>query len=67
MQAFDAVHQAIHYPPDRRFRLWINSRFILAFAVVALVPVAIAWSQYLIAGQAGYREDFQYYETGAEI
>jgi sulfoxide reductase catalytic subunit YedY len=50
MQAFDEVHRAIHYPPDRRFRVWINPWFIFAFAVVALAPVAIAWGQYLIAG-----------------
>src|ERR1022692_287541 len=50
MQAFDEVHQAIHYPPDRRFRVWINPCFVFAFAVVALAPVAIAWGQYLIAG-----------------
>jgi sulfoxide reductase catalytic subunit YedY len=50
MQAFDEVHRAIHYPPDRRFRVWINPWFIFAFAVVALVPVAVAWGQYLIAG-----------------
>jgi methionine sulfoxide reductase catalytic subunit len=50
MQAFDEVHQAIHYPLDRRFRIWINPWFIFAFAVVALAPVAIAWGQYLIAG-----------------
>src|ERR1035437_3204536 len=50
MQAFDEVHRAIHYPPDRRFRVWINPRFVLAFAAVALAPVAIAWGQYLIAG-----------------
>ena len=50
MQAFDQVHQAVHYPPDRRFRVWIDPRFLFAFAVVALVPVVIAWGQYLIAG-----------------
>src|SRR5664280_1763610 len=50
MQAFDEVHRAIHYPPDRRLRVWIDPRFVFAFAVVALAPVAIAWGQYLIAG-----------------
>ncbi len=50
MQAFDEVHRAVHYPPDRRFRVWINPWFVLAFAVVALTPVAVAWGQYLIAG-----------------
>jgi len=50
MQAFDEVHRAIHYPPDRRLRVWIDPRFVFAFAVVALAPVTIAWGQYLIAG-----------------
>jgi methionine sulfoxide reductase catalytic subunit len=50
MQAFDQAHQAIHYPPDRRFRVWIDHRFVLAFAVVVLTPVAIAWVQCLSAG-----------------
>src|SRR5450756_932133 len=50
MQAFDEVHQAIHYPADRRFRFWINPWFVFAFIVVAFAPVAIAWGQYLITG-----------------
>ena len=52
MQAFDEVHRAIHFPPDRRFRVWINPWFVFVFAVVALAPVAIAWGQYLIASPA---------------
>jgi len=50
MQTFDEVHRAIHYPPDRRFRVWINPSFVFAFAVAVFAPVAIAWGQYLIAG-----------------
>ncbi len=50
MQTFDQAHQAIHYPPDRRFRIWINHRFVLAFAVFVLTPVAIAWVQFLSVG-----------------
>jgi methionine sulfoxide reductase catalytic subunit len=50
MQVFDEAHRAVHYPPDRRFRVWINPWFIFAFAVVALAPVVIAWGQYLIFG-----------------
>jgi len=46
MQAFDAVHRAIHYPPDRRFRVWIDPRFLFAFAVVALAPVATGFAEY---------------------
>jgi sulfoxide reductase catalytic subunit YedY len=50
MQAFDQAHQASHYPPDRRFRVWINHRFVVVFAVVVLTPVTIAWVQYLSVG-----------------
>ena len=50
MQSFDETHRAIHYPPDRRFRVWISPWSIGVFAVVALAPVVIAWGQYLIAG-----------------
>ncbi len=50
MQAFDELHQPIHYPADRRFRVWINRWFVFAFVVVVLAPVAIAWGQYLTAG-----------------
>ena len=50
MQAFDEVHRAIHYPQDRRFRVWINPWFVFVFAVVAFAPVAVAWGQYLIFG-----------------
>lgn len=50
MRAFDTVHRASHFPPDRRLRIWISPRVIPIFAAVALTPVAIAWAQYLIAG-----------------
>ena len=50
MQAFDQAHQAIHYPPDRRFRVWIDPRFVLTFALVLFVPITIAWVQYWSAG-----------------
>jgi sulfoxide reductase catalytic subunit YedY len=50
MQSFDEIHQAVHYPPDRRFRVWIDSRFVFAFGAAVLAPVVIAWAQYLIVG-----------------
>jgi methionine sulfoxide reductase catalytic subunit len=50
MQTFDQAHQAVHYPSDRRFRVWIAPRFLVALAVIILIPVAIAWGQYLIFG-----------------
>ena len=27
MIRFDAAHKAVHYPPDRRFRVWIRPSF----------------------------------------
>ncbi|MEO6788464.1 MAG: cytochrome b/b6 domain-containing protein, partial [Chthoniobacteraceae bacterium] len=50
MQAFDEAHRTVHYPPDRRFRIWIGPRFVLVIAAACLVPVLLAWGQYLIAG-----------------
>jgi sulfoxide reductase catalytic subunit YedY len=40
----------IHYPDDRRLRLWVAPRWLAAFAVAALLPVAAAWLQYAVAG-----------------
>lgn len=50
MQNFDEGHRAVHYPADRRFRVRISPRFLLVLAVVAIVPLAIAWGQFLVAG-----------------
>lgn len=36
MISFDAAHKAVHYPPDRRFRIWIRPSF------VATAPVCTA-------------------------
>jgi|GEM_PF-4372598 len=29
MIAFDAAHKAVHYPPDRRVRIWLKPSFIV--------------------------------------
>ncbi len=50
MQAFDEAHRAVHYPADRRFRIWMDPRFTLGIAVAGLVPVLLAWGQYFIVG-----------------
>jgi methionine sulfoxide reductase catalytic subunit len=47
---FDAAHRAIHYPEDRRLRIWVSSRtLLLAFGLV-LCPLSIAWLQHAIFG-----------------
>jgi sulfoxide reductase catalytic subunit YedY len=38
MIAFDAAHRTVHYPPDRRFRIWIRPSFVEIAIGVALVP-----------------------------
>ena len=40
MIPFDAAHKAVHYPPDRRFRIWIRPSFA-AGAVVLLTPAPL--------------------------
>lgn len=50
MIAFDAAHKAVHYPPDRRFRIWIKPSFIATAICLALVPLVLAWGQAAIYG-----------------
>ncbi len=50
MIAFDAAHQAVHYPEDRRFRIWVSPRALLFVFVLVLGPVLLAWLQHAIFG-----------------
>jgi sulfoxide reductase catalytic subunit YedY len=50
MIAFDAAHAAVHYPPDRRFRIWIQPSYLMAAAILVLLPVLAAWAEYLYVG-----------------
>jgi sulfoxide reductase catalytic subunit YedY len=50
MISFDPVHKAVHYPPDRRFRIWIRPSFVAGAVVLILVPLGIAWIQAAIFG-----------------
>ncbi len=45
MIAFDPAHRAVHYPEDRRFRIWIRPSALLILILLALIPLAIAWAQ----------------------
>jgi len=45
MIAFDAAHKAVHYPADRRFRIWIKPSFLIVGVCLVLVPLALAWYQ----------------------
>jgi DMSO/TMAO reductase YedYZ molybdopterin-dependent catalytic subunit/thiosulfate reductase cytochrome b subunit len=46
----DPKSSPVHYPSDRRFRIRIGRPFLLLFFGIVVVPVAVAWGQYLIAG-----------------
>jgi methionine sulfoxide reductase catalytic subunit len=50
MISFDAAHQAVHYPPDRRFRIWIKPSFIVRVVNLLVLPFVIAWGQAAIFG-----------------
>ncbi len=50
MITFDAAHKAVHYPEDRRFRIWISTRTLLLLLAVVFVPLVLAWMQHTIFG-----------------
>ena len=40
----------VHFPPDRRLRIWMRPSVMALFLALMALPVAAAWGQYLIAG-----------------
>jgi hypothetical protein len=50
MIAFDAAHEAVHYPPDRRFRIWIRPSVVKLVFILLALPVAAAWIEFGLAG-----------------
>ena len=50
MISFDSVHKAVHYPPDRRFRIWIRPSILVGVAIAILTVIAAAWIEVAIAG-----------------
>ncbi len=50
MISFDAAHAAVHYPPDRRFRIWIRPLFLIVFAMLVVLPAIAAWLEFLLVG-----------------
>lgn len=45
MIKFDAAHKAVHYPEDRRFRIWIKPSFVVVVICFALIMLGLAWGQ----------------------
>jgi len=50
MISFDAAHQAVHYPKDRRFRIWIRPSILIWTGAVILSIVAASWIEVAVAG-----------------
>jgi methionine sulfoxide reductase catalytic subunit len=50
MIAFDAAHAAVHYPPDRRFRIWIRPSVVKLVLILLVLPLAAAWIEFGLAG-----------------
>ena len=50
MISFDSAHRVVHYPEDRRFRIWIRPSVLLILFSFVLVPVVIAWVQVMLYG-----------------
>ncbi len=50
MIPFDAAHKAVHYPDDRRFRIWVRPSILIGISVAILCAIAAAWIQFALAG-----------------
>src|ERR1035441_2549616 len=50
MISFDAAHRAVHYPNDRRFRIWIRPSILIGSGLVILLAIAAAWIEVAVAG-----------------
>ena len=50
MVSFDAAHEAVHYPPDRRFRIWIRPSILIWTGSAILAVIVASWIQVAIAG-----------------
>ena len=50
MVPFDAAHRAVHFPDDRRFRIWVRPSILIGIAVVIACLVGAAWIEVAVAG-----------------
>jgi sulfoxide reductase catalytic subunit YedY len=47
---FDAAHKAVHYPQDRRFRIWVRPSILIGIAALVLCAVLAAWIEFALTG-----------------
>ena len=50
MISFDPAHRAVHYPPDRRFRIWIRPSILIGIGIAILSVIAASWIEVAVAG-----------------
>lgn len=50
MIPFDAAHKAVHYPPDRRFRIWIRPAVTVILVLIVFIPLIFAWGRNALFG-----------------
>ena len=50
MISFDPAHRAVHYPPDRRFRLWIRPSILIGIGIGIFSAIAASWIEVAVAG-----------------
>src|SRR5439155_15640427 len=50
MIPLDEAHRSVHYPLDRRFRIWIRPSALALLAAIILVPLILAWTQAAMFG-----------------
>jgi len=50
MIRFDQAHAAVHYPDDRRFRIWIRPSILIGTAAFILALLAASWIEVAVAG-----------------
>ncbi|MEO8634656.1 MAG: molybdopterin-dependent oxidoreductase [Gemmatimonadales bacterium] len=51
MIAFDAAHEAVHFPADRRFRIWIRPSVLIGIAAIFVAVLVASWLQVAMFGQ----------------
>lgn len=50
MISFDPAHRAVHYPADRRFRIWIRPSILIGTGIAILCVIAASWIELAVAG-----------------
>ena len=65
MISLDAAHKAVHYPPDRRFRIRLKPSVVGVVLMLAAVPVLLAWVQAAVFGLPYIQPVLPYGESAA--